>query len=570
VVLVDSGCEPLPVSALDAIRQRIWNQNLASVVIEVMERQAVARPARRLAGEERRLSLDEARPDGVFSALDVATSTLACRLPTWFDAAARVDHTLLANLKTVVSWLAKTGFQTSPAPANPQRWAEMLMGQILFVSYLEHRGIVGPVYRARRKVEPLHALVAEKDRTGIQTLFKRLRADFNGDFLGEDAFSPWSALNDEGFLWVDEFLRKTDLETGQGEFWNYDFSHIPVELLSGIYETFLDPTRQVQEGAYYTPRHLAVLTVGQALATSENPLDETIFDGACGSGILLTTAYRRLISLAQAQAGRPLGFAERSDLLVQHIFGADLNATACRVTAFSLYLSLLEGLEPTEILQAQEQDGIKLPSLRGRNLACGEETGDFFGQTHAFNQRKFSLIISNPPWVEPGKDEHWSSDQWAKHANLKVARRQIAGAYMLRAQDFLAEGGRVCLLLPISLFLATSNTNAAFVERAFHRYRPLRLFNFGDLQALLFPSATHACHLFVGQKRKIGHRSQSIIHIPAHESFDYLIPKADISLMLGRLSMQSADRHMLQTKRVVEDPSLLVSMMWGGANDLDI
>ena len=63
--------------------------------------------------------------------------------------------------------------------------------------------------------------------------------------------------------------------TGQGDFWNYDFSHIPVELLSGLYESFLSSDQQENDSAYYTPRHLAVLAVDQALAASQDPLSET-------------------------------------------------------------------------------------------------------------------------------------------------------------------------------------------------------------------------------------------------------------------------------------------------------
>jgi hypothetical protein len=49
-----------------------------------------------------------------------------------------------------------------------------------------------------------------------------------------------------------------------------------------------------------------------------------------------------------------------------------------------------------------------------------------------------------------------------------------------------------------------------------------------------------------------------------------LVPKADLSLALGRLTMQSADRHILQTRSVAEDPQLLVTNMWGDASDLAI
>ena len=306
-------------------------------MIEVKGDEAVALPARKLRKAGERLRLADARPDGPFSALDIATANVSRRMPEWFDVKARVDRELLSNLSTVVSKLTEGGFQGISDHEAHRRRAELLIGQVLFVSYLEHREIVGETYRQRRAVAQLHNLVARADRQGVRTLIDCLQSDFNGDFLGDDRHDPWAALSDAGFALLNQFLRRTDMRTGQGDFWNYDFSYIPVELLSGLYEKFLSPEKQAREGAYYTPRNLAMLAVDQVLITSPDPLSETIFDGACGSGILLTTAYRRLIALSEARLGRQLGFAERGDLLKRRIFGGDINFMACRVTAFSLY-----------------------------------------------------------------------------------------------------------------------------------------------------------------------------------------------------------------------------------------
>ena len=564
VVFVGQDGAPLSSADLDKARQRIWNQNLATIVIELKGDEATALPARKLRRAGERLRLEDARPDGPFSALDVSTANLSRRMPKWFDVKARVDRKLLSNLSTTVAKLTLGGLDGVVGERERRRLAELLMGQVLFISYLEHREIVGETYRARRGVAQLPDLVAERDRAGIAALIDRLRSDFNGDFLDGDRHDPWTALSAGGFALLDQFLRRTDMRTGQGDFWNYDFSYIPVELLSGLYEQFLTPEQQAEEGAYYTPRNLAMLAVDQALLTSSDPLAETIFDGACGSGILLTTAYRRLIALAEAREGRQLGFAERGELLKRSIFGGDINFMACRVTAFSLYLSLLEGLDPADILEAQERDGTKLPPLKDRNLAHGRDLADFFKDGHAFFGRRFSLIISNPPWAEPEGETHTSADDWADRAGTPFARRQMAGAYALRALDFLDEGGRACLILPIGQLLGASSE--AFVSYLLHAYKPNRIINFGDLQGLLFPTAENTCHVFLGERRgKAVPQS-----IPFGETFDYIVPKADLSLALGRLSMQSADRHALQTRSVAEDPRLLVTMMWGDANDLAI
>jgi len=560
VFLADEG-HFLSTDQLDAIRQCIWNQNLAPVLVEFCDDIARVVPTRKLSDSVQELRLAEAEPDGPFSALDIASANLSRRMPAWFDADERVDRKLLDNLSDAVSALCRSGFKGASNVKADRRRAELLMGQVLFISYLEHRRIIAATYRERRSVGQLHNLISTESRDGVSHLIDCLRQDFNGDFLGSDRHDPWAVLTTSGFQILDQFLRRTDMQTGQGDFWNYDFSFIPVELLSGLYESFLSPDQQAKEGAFYTPRHLAMMAVGQAFAESPDPLSEIVFDGACGSGILLTTAYRRLISLMEARRGSQLSFKARRDLLVRQIYGADINFIACRVTAFSLYLSLLEGLDPADILEAQERGNSKLPSLDGTNLHHGA-SADFFSDKHAFAGRQFTLLISNPPWAEPTGEEITSADRWSSRAKTPFVRRQVAGAYAIRALDFLADRGRLCLILPMPQFLAP--TSAPFVAHFFALVRPKRLINFGDLQNLLFPTTENTCHLFVGARRELSQEWK----IPFGETFDYCIPKADLSLSYGRLTMQSADRHTLQTRSVVEDPQILVTTMWGDANDL--
>lgn len=566
VFVSDRDGRPLTSNELDGIRQRLWNQNLVSVVIAIEGSRAKAMPVRRLKRAEQLLQLASATADSAFSAAEIRSSNLSQRLPAWFDVKNRVDRKLLENLTAAVSQLQGTGL--------PHHLAQVLVGQIMFIGYLEHRQIVSDIYRGRRGVGSLHALIHAIDREGVKRLIDRLRDDFNGDFLArrdeqgrvvsaeEDPNDPWRNLSDEGYRLLDRFLSRIDLASGQGDFWNYDFSFIPVELLSGLYESFLTTEEQAEDGAYYTPRHLATLAVDQLFNASSDPLSETIFDGACGSGILLTTAYRKLIALTEARIGRQIGFAERRALLLDRIFGGDTNPMAIRVTAFSLYLSLLEGLEPADILEAQERDGVKLPSLRGSNL-CGGATADIFSDEHPFFGKRFSLLISNPPWKETS-GARTSADEYATSARAPFVLRQVAGLYSVRALDFLIEGGRLCLILPITLFLGT--TSHRFVPYLFNRLRPHRLINFGDLQQLLFPSAENTCHVLVATRRKREDQGK----VSFTETFDYCVPKADLSLAFGRLTLQSADRHALQTQAVQEDAQLLVAHMWGDAHDLGI
>ena len=109
VVFVEEDGDPLSSQALDEIRKRVWNQNLATIVIEVQGDSALVVPARKLRDAGERLGLIDARPDGPFSALDIASANVSRRVPNWFDVKARVDRKLLANLSVVVSQLSDQG-----------------------------------------------------------------------------------------------------------------------------------------------------------------------------------------------------------------------------------------------------------------------------------------------------------------------------------------------------------------------------------------------------------------------------------------------------------------------------
>lgn len=566
VVFLDNAGTPLDGRDIDMLRKRIWNQNLASVVVEIRADEAIAYPANKVrrkgktpAADRITLKLDEAHPEGPLSALDFASANVAARHPAWFVAEEKVDRALIANTAAVVSELVTDGFTNRGDEGVLRVGAQTLMGQLLFISYLEHRGIVGDVYRAKRQVRSSYELVEAVDREGIETLIDCLKDDFNGDFLGADRHDVWRNLNDVGFAVLNRFLKRTQMSTGQGSFWNYDFSFIPVELLSGLYESFLNEHQKEKEGAIYTPRHLATLTVEEALA-EEDLCAVRVYDGACGSGILLTTALRRMIVAHERRLDRPTLLNERRDILKRQIFGADINEMAGRVTAFSLYLSILEDLDPRDVLAAQEAHDSRLPELAGENLICGPQAGDYFNASHRFANMGFDVVISNPPWVESDGDETTSADVWAAQANAEVPRRQLAAAFAVRAIDFLKPGGTVCLILPIPVLLGP--TARRFVSMLFGLIRPLHIVNFGDLQDLLFPASANTCHVFVGRVRKADEG------VEVGEDFPYSVPKADISLAMGRLSVQTCDRHRLLTAAVQADNELLTNYMWGDDNDV--
>jgi hypothetical protein len=543
----------------DRIRQRIWNQNLISIVMLVSDAGLTAYPLARRIKPAPMLKASQASAYGPFSAAEVRSGEIQQRLPNWFKPEVCVDRQLLKNLTDTVLKL-----EGDEGGGHGRDVAQTLMGQVLFISYLEHRRIVSDIYRQRQRVGSLHDLITARDIRGIKKLMTKLRGDFNGDFLSIDAEHGdlWENVNDAAFPILDAFLRRVDVATGQENFWNYDFSFIPVELLSGIYESFIGDEKHAM-GAYYTPRPLANLVIEQAFASSPDPLKEYIYDGACGSGILLTTAFRRMVGFAEARRDAQLTLADRITLLQEHIFGSDLSKTACKVTAFSLYLSLLERLEPSDVLALQENEDVKLPTLRNANLFSGQEKGDFFSDKNPLvTQRRFTLALSNPPWNEPKKNVYTSADEWAdKTPGVTRSRRQMAGDFAFRAAGCLTDGGRMCLIMPASLFLAP--TSQEFISGWLLKNRIHQLINFGDLMNFVFEKAEHSCVVVHASPRRADSKG-----IPAGEMIDYWVPKADTSVAFGRLTLSSGDRHAVQAQAYFTDCNRMVTLMWGNEADL--
>lgn len=541
---------------IDEVRRKIWNQNLISIVIVVQGDHATAFPAAKIPKAATPLSLSTATADGLFSASDINLGGIHARLPDWFEKKNRVDRVLLDNLSEVVRLLCSMSFSTEQA--------QLLLGKCIFVSYLEDRGIIGNRYRERHQISPLLDLLSESNAAGLDKLFRQLKKDFNGDLLEIEggANVDWRKLSADTFELLSHFLLQTRMSDGQRSLWKYDFKYIPVELISGIYESFLND-QQRQEGAVYTPRNLATLAVDEAFAGIERPWEEIVLDGACGSGILLTSAYRRMLGAMKAAKNSELTYVERQTILLRGIRGGDISASACKVTVFSLYLVLLEDLAPTDIVALQEDQNVKLPPLIGFSITKPDR-GDFFATDNTFAKPgSASIIISNPPWFEPtDKDSDREYETWWREKyNERLPRRQIALAFARKATDILTPGGRLCLILPAAILGAADAGD--YLLSWFRELSPERIYNLSDIRRILFDGAVHPTAVISGIKRFV----EGIGKIPPSEVFDYFVPKVDFSLAFGRLTVHSFDRKKLSTYAVCNDSEILRTYFWGSELD---
>jgi type I restriction-modification system DNA methylase subunit len=187
----------------------------------------------------------------------------------------------------------------------------------------------------------------------------------------------------------------------------YAFKVMPVEILGQVYEQFLGqvivkkpegvtieqkPEVRKAGGVYYTPQYITDYivrnTVGKLLEgkTPDEAAKLKVLDPSCGSGSFLLTAYQFLLDWYFAQflvspeayhqskkliyldGDWQLTLAAKKEILLNNIFGVDIDGQAVEVTKLSLLLKLLEG----EKLYAQLEPVARniLPDL-GNNIKCG-------------------------------------------------------------------------------------------------------------------------------------------------------------------------------------------------------
>jgi hypothetical protein len=282
------------------------------------------------------------------------------------------------------------------------------------------------------------------------------------------------------------FLGRHDAESGQMTlgFWAYDFRFIPVEIISAIYEEFMkdaDLTKRRYEGAYYTPRHLAETTLHVALeGRYAGVLSWRVLDPACGSGIFLVAIFNLLAEQWRRENPTRREHTRAKallDILQKQIRGVDVNADACRITAFSLYLALLEKLQPIDVEEFKKKirQGPFLPSLVWTKTDPIDSpvvlNGNFLND-ELLLESDFNLVIGNPPWESRGNE-------------------QIALRFALRSADFLRSGAIGCLLLPSAILV---NRHGTLDGDWFRKVTVEKIVQLADFRRVLF-EATHACFI---------------------------------------------------------------------------
>ena len=84
---------------------------------------------------------------------------------------------------------------------------------------------------------------------------------------------------------------------------------------------------------------------------------------------------------------------------------------------------------------------LSFPRLLDNNLI----SSDFFDEDKSFNNRKFDVIIGNPPWQS---NITRKTKEYLKKANRVIGDKQIAQAFSIKCSELCKQSGIICLLMP--------------------------------------------------------------------------------------------------------------------------
>jgi len=247
-----------------------------------------------------------------------------------------------------------------------------------------------------------------KSKHFTYALFDKLMQDFNSDMFPDIDTEKKEVETNHLKILRDLLYGNTGIQK-KLFFYSYKFNIIPLSLISSLCEEFyhtepiLEKTqrnRAKQSGAFYTPPILAEFVLSKALTADVLSKKPRVLDPACGSGIFLVEAFRRIIRF-NIKNGKELNFDDLKGILKNQITGIEINEDAARITAFSLNLALLNYLEPPSIIEQINKKN-KLPNLIDFGNSIDEQHFNIIKNDNAFgldisDLGNFDVIIGNPP-----------------------------------------------------------------------------------------------------------------------------------------------------------------------------
>jgi type I restriction-modification system DNA methylase subunit len=410
-----------------------------------------------------------------------------------------------------------------------------LVGRALFLRFLSDRGVVtaenlNNVAPGAQRLDDCFA-----DTTKAAHTCRWLDDTFNGDFLplAEAGSVAWfqrvAPAGSDVFKDLRAILRNEEPAGGdyqqrlQMDWSLFDFAHVPVGLLSQVYEGFVwewEPKEAGETSIHYTPRRIAEYLVDDAFDGMRKAGKARVLDPACGAGVFLVLAFRRLYRQRwEAKKQRPQRPAIR-EILDAQLRGFDINESALRLAALSLYLTAIE-LDPKPTPPAE----LRFKNLRGKVLFnCrrnedprkGPVAGSLDARMLAGHRGRYQMVIGNPPWTSLDESQTKLASTFHDIGREVLAERKLTELaatfenpdsvpdlpFIWRAMQWCEPGGRMAFVLPARLLFKQGDIGQHAREAIFQAAAVTGMLNCSNLSDTnVWPGMQQPFLLFFARNR---------------------------------------------------------------------
>jgi SAM-dependent methyltransferase len=470
-----------------------------------------------------------------------------------------------------------------------------LVGRALFLRFLSDRGVVTPatLENIAPATEQLDDCFAGPTRAAHTCRW--LDETFNGDFLplSEKGSLAWfqrvAPADREVFKDLRAILRNEEPAGGGyqqrlGMDWSaFDFAHVPVGLLSQVYEGFVwrwEPKEAGETSVHYTPRRIAEYLVDDAFEGMRGAGRARVLDPACGAGEFLVLAFRRLYRERWRAAGARPERAIIRDILNKQLRGFDISESALRLAALSLYLTAVE-LDPKPTPPA----ALRFENLRDRVLFnCrrddeppqGPVPGSLDGRMLDSHRGRYQIVLCNPPWTSLEESERELAGSFHAIGREVLVERNLTELaktfenpdsvpdlpFIWRAMQWCEPGGRIAFVLPARLLFKQGDVGQRAREAIFQAVAVTGMLNCSNLSDTnVWPEMQQPFLLFFARNR---------LPRPDH-SVRWITVHSDEALNeRGEIRVDSKSIEDVSVEQTFAEPWLWKALALGTALDIEV
>ena len=371
-----------------------------------------------------------------------------------------------------------------------------------------------------------------------------------------------------------------------------DFAHIPIGVLSQVYENFSkiwDSQQTEQTSAYYTPKNIARYLVDDAFEGVTDKKDARILDPSCGAGIFLVLAFRKLVAARWEHDGKRPDTKTIQSILYNQLCGFDVSESALRLAALSLYITAIElngSPRPPKSLRFLEPlQGIVLHNHRQteEQTTRGFVLGSLRPELSKDFDARFDMVIGNPPWTSlKGENEEIKKEIQAHNKVFTKLTRQILTdrgleeiaqtyrnpdnnpdlPFLWRSIQWAKPGGIIAMALPGRIFLKQSEPGTRAFNAILRGVEITGILNGSNLSdSAVWPDMNEAFMLFFARNR-----------VPAADHYFYFVtPHFEKHLNdKGRIRIDYQSAQPVGASEVAKDSRLLKTLAVGTALDVEV